>query len=124
MSGIGVMRLSLTYKLQYASMCHSPFGSCRRIIPRGSHHELQFSDAALVNGTASHAFELDDYRNAKLHAGAVVVPAALALAEKLEASGEGLQPVRGTPGHFLRVIQRTVEKWRKVVKHAKVTTAN
>lgn len=51
---------------------------------------LRVADAALVNGTASHAFELDDYHNAKLHAGAVVVPAAIAMAEKLDAGGEQL----------------------------------
>lgn len=51
---------------------------------------LRAADAALVNGTATHAFELDDYHNAKLHAGAVVVPAALAMAEKLDADGERL----------------------------------
>jgi 2-methylcitrate dehydratase PrpD len=43
-----------------------------------------------VNGTSSHAFELDDYHNAKLHPGAVVIPAALAMAEKLDADGEKL----------------------------------
>jgi 2-methylcitrate dehydratase PrpD len=51
---------------------------------------LRASDAALVNGTSSHAFELDDYHNAKLHPGAVVIPAALAMAEKLDSSGEQL----------------------------------
>ncbi len=51
---------------------------------------LRAADAALVNGTAAHAFELDDYHNAKLHAGAVVIPAALALAEKLDSNGERL----------------------------------
>jgi 2-methylcitrate dehydratase PrpD len=51
---------------------------------------LRVSDAALVNGTSSHAFELDDYHNAKLHPGAVVVPAALAMAEKVEADGRRL----------------------------------
>ena len=51
---------------------------------------LRAADAALVNGTAAHAFELDDYHNAKLHPGAVVVPAAVAMAEKLNASGERL----------------------------------
>jgi 2-methylcitrate dehydratase PrpD len=51
---------------------------------------LRVADAAMVNGTAAHAFELDDYHNAKLHAGAVVVPAAIAMAEKLDASGEQL----------------------------------
>lgn len=51
---------------------------------------LRAADAALVNGTAAHAFELDDYHNAKLHPGAVVVPAAIAMAEKLGADGERL----------------------------------
>ena len=44
---------------------------------------LRAADAALVNGTSIHAFELDDYHQAKLHAGAVVIPAAVAIAEKL-----------------------------------------
>jgi len=51
---------------------------------------LRTADAALVNGTACHAFELDDYHQAKLHPGAVVVPAAIAMAEKLGTSGERL----------------------------------
>jgi len=52
---------------------------------------LRPADAALVNGTAAHAYELDDYHNAKLHPGAVVIPAAFALAETLDASGERLE---------------------------------
>ena len=51
---------------------------------------LRTADAALVNGTSSHAFELDDYHNAKLHAGAVVIPAAIAMAEKLGSDGKRL----------------------------------
>jgi 2-methylcitrate dehydratase PrpD len=51
---------------------------------------LRAADAALVNGTSSHAFELDDYHNAKLHPGAVVVPAALAMAETTNADGKRL----------------------------------
>lgn len=51
---------------------------------------LRAADAAMVNGTASHAFELDDYHNAKLHPGAVVIPAALALAEEHNVSGKQL----------------------------------
>jgi 2-methylcitrate dehydratase PrpD len=51
---------------------------------------LRVADAALVNGTSSHAFELDDYHNAKLHAGAVVIPAAVAMAEKLGSDGKRL----------------------------------
>jgi 2-methylcitrate dehydratase PrpD len=51
---------------------------------------LRTADAALVNGTSSHAFELDDYHNAKLHPGAVVIPAAVAMAEKLGIDGKQL----------------------------------
>jgi 2-methylcitrate dehydratase PrpD len=51
---------------------------------------LRASDAALVNGTAAHAFELDDYHPVKHHPGAVVIPAALAVGEKLGSSGEDL----------------------------------
>lgn len=51
---------------------------------------LRASDVALVNGTAAHAFELDDYHPVKHHPGAVVIPAALALGEKLGSSGEDL----------------------------------
>jgi 2-methylcitrate dehydratase PrpD len=42
--------------------------------------------AALINGTAAHARELDDWL-ALVHAGAVVVPATLAMAEMVGASG-------------------------------------
>ena len=49
------------------------------------------SRAALANGTASHGFELDDIiQGALVHPGAVVVPAALATAETMGASGERL----------------------------------
>jgi len=51
---------------------------------------LRAADAALANGTSVHAFELDDYHQAKLHPGAVVIPAAMAMAEQLNASGERL----------------------------------
>ena len=45
--------------------------------------------AAFANGAAAHAFELDDvHEEAVNHPGAVVVPAALAVAEDLHASGQ------------------------------------
>jgi 2-methylcitrate dehydratase PrpD len=45
-------------------------------------------DAALINGAASHALELDDdHRVSVMHPGAVVIPAAFALAEATGASG-------------------------------------
>lgn len=47
--------------------------------------------AALVNGTAAHAVELDDTHDESLnHPGAVVIPAALAVAEKLDSDGRAL----------------------------------
>jgi 2-methylcitrate dehydratase PrpD len=52
---------------------------------------LRPGEAALVNGAAAHAFELDDFHNAKLHPGAVVVPAALAMGEALGSDGLAIQ---------------------------------
>lgn len=47
--------------------------------------------AAMVNGAAAHAVELDDdHRESALHPGAVVVPAALAAAEEAGADGQTL----------------------------------
>lgn len=47
--------------------------------------------AALCNGTATHGFELDDLLDeAIVHPGAIVVPAALAAAEAVEAPGSRL----------------------------------
>ncbi|HEV2387810.1 MAG TPA: MmgE/PrpD family protein [Candidatus Acidoferrales bacterium] len=46
--------------------------------------------AALANGVASHILELDDvHRGSTLHAGAAVIPAALAVAEREHADGRG-----------------------------------
>ncbi len=47
--------------------------------------------AAFANGAAAHAFELDDvHEEAISHPGAVVVPAAMAMAEQVGATGHGL----------------------------------
>src|SRR5215510_557822 len=46
----------------------------------GTHHKLSPRNAALTNGTAAHAFELDDTGGCD-HSGAVVLPAALASLE-------------------------------------------
>jgi len=54
----------------------------------GHGHAAAAWDAALVNGAAAHALELDDdHRIAVLHPGAVIAPAALAAAEAAGASG-------------------------------------
>ena len=49
--------------------------------------KLPAPQAALVNGTASHALELDDFGGCG-HSGAVVVPVVCALAERERASGK------------------------------------
>lgn len=55
----------------------------------GTPDTLPAAAAALVNGTASHAFELDDYGGCG-HSGAVVVPAVCAVAEKVRADGRAV----------------------------------
>jgi len=54
----------------------------------GQRSKLPPAQAALCNGTAMHGFELDDLLSAALiHPGAVIVPAAFAAAESVNASG-------------------------------------
>ncbi|MFK4100458.1 MmgE/PrpD family protein [Streptomyces sp. NPDC019531] len=58
-----------------------------RLIPSGRPADVR--TAALLNGTAAHAAELDDiYRDAFYHPGAPTVAAAFAVADLLDASGE------------------------------------
>lgn len=45
------------------------------------------SHIALGLGVMIHSFDFDDYHNAKIHPGAVVIPAALSMGEKLKVSG-------------------------------------
>ena len=60
-------------------------GACT-VVGRGGSTSLAM--AAFANGTAAHAFELDDvHEEAVSHPGAVVVPAALAVAEDIDAPG-------------------------------------
>ena len=54
----------------------------------GTRHRTSIEYAALVNGTFGHGFELDDYCTpCGAHVGCVVLPAALAVAEKQGDSG-------------------------------------
>lgn len=75
----------------WAQMAKPANGARRGRLWGDSDAQFRPADAALVNGTAAHAYELDDYHNAKLHPGAVVVPTALALAESLDADGACLE---------------------------------
>ncbi len=57
----------------------------------GHARTLAAPGAALCNGTSSHGFELDDLLDESIvHPGAIVVPAALATAEAVDASGLSL----------------------------------
>ncbi|CAM4136400.1 2-methylcitrate dehydratase [Bordetella tumbae] len=73
------------------ALSESSQGHCRIL---GSTAMVAAGQAALCNGTAMHGFELDDLLSAALiHPGAVIVPAAIAAAEAVDASG--LQLLRG-----------------------------
>lgn len=57
----------------------------------GFNKRASIYEALLLNGSMGHAVEMDDvHKQAKAHAGAVVVPAALTLSEKVDASGKDL----------------------------------
>lgn len=43
--------------------------------------------SVLASGTAIHSFDFDDHSRAKIHPGAIVVPVALALGERMQSSG-------------------------------------
>jgi len=52
-----------------------------------NHFRGPAANVALGLGTMIHSFDFDDYHNAKLHPGAVVIPAALTVAEREGSSG-------------------------------------
>ena len=51
------------------------------------HHRGPAANVALGLGVMIHSFDFDDYHNAKIHPGAPVMPAALAVGEAIGASG-------------------------------------
>lgn len=66
-------------------------GGCGPSVIYGAGATASAADAALINGAAAHALELDDdHRSSVMHPGAVVVPAALAIAQAQGASGRDL----------------------------------
>ncbi|MBI4192459.1 MAG: MmgE/PrpD family protein [Betaproteobacteria bacterium] len=71
---------------QYAKR-HSREGASIVVV---SGESLDAEYAALVNGTAGHGFEIDDYHPAPTHIGCVAVPATLAIALEQESTGEEL----------------------------------
>jgi 2-methylcitrate dehydratase PrpD len=67
------------------------FGGVGKSTVIGGSFRSSCVNAALANGVTGHAAELDDIHEASvIHPGAPVIPAALAVAERVEASGEEL----------------------------------
>jgi len=55
----------------------------------GQRTKLSLLNGVMINGTMGHALEMDDvHKKAKVHAGAVIVPAAFSLSEYLQSSGQ------------------------------------
>lgn len=54
----------------------------------GSGIRVSVGNSVLSGGTAIHSFDFDDHSRAKIHPGALVVPVALALAERERVSGD------------------------------------
>lgn len=68
------------------AMCGTGTAHAGNAVLWGTQTHLPVAQAALVNGTASHALELDDFDGCG-HTGAVVVPAVCAVAQASGASG-------------------------------------
>jgi 2-methylcitrate dehydratase PrpD len=74
-----------TRMLAENTLAESASGRCTLF---GRRERIALAPSGLVNGTAIHGFELDDFiSQANAHPGAVTVPAALAAAEHANASG-------------------------------------
>lgn len=54
----------------------------------GNGKRVSAANAVLLAGTAVHSFDFDDHSRAKIHPGAIVVPVALALAERQNADAD------------------------------------
>src|SRR4030095_10594019 len=53
----------------------------------GAGQRVSVGHSVLASGTAIHSFDFDDHSRAKIHPGAIVVPVALALGERENATG-------------------------------------
>jgi 2-methylcitrate dehydratase PrpD len=77
-----VSKLSRVIEIEGGRECSTLLGSRRKV---------SASQAALVNGTASHALDFDDvHLSSRVHPSAPVVPAALAIAERDRRDGKAL----------------------------------
>lgn len=81
---------SWEYRDQFLAACRN-LGNGDSSILCSQKREFPAAVAAMINATFAHAIELDDgHKNAGVHAGAVVVPTALAMGEKLGSDGKDI----------------------------------
>lgn len=81
---------SLTPWGQAGSSVHRQLGGTPESSIYFAREKLPAPNAAFVNGTYAHGFELDDHGGIGAHAGAVVIPAAVATGEKMGVDGRTL----------------------------------
>ena len=82
--GLCIAARNLDYvKAMFRISCNS--GNCRAF---GHTDRIDFTSAALINGTAAHGEDYDDtFEGTPVHTGAVIIPAVLATAEEFQLSG-------------------------------------
>lgn len=81
---------SWDYRASFIDACRN-LGAGDSSIICSEKKEFPAARAAMINATFAHAIELDDgHKNAGVHAGAVVIPAAFAIGEKLGSSGKDI----------------------------------
>jgi 2-methylcitrate dehydratase PrpD len=79
---------SWDYHDRFIAACRN-FGDGDSSIVCSNKREFPVAVAAMINATFAHAIELDDgHKNAGVHAGAVIVPTALAMGEKFGSNGK------------------------------------
>jgi len=88
--GCGLHGLTMPWARTIHDFAHEQGGPGEATMWAGGGAKVSAMNAALAAGTAVHSFDFDDHARAKIHPGAVVIPAALALGERENISGERL----------------------------------
>jgi 2-methylcitrate dehydratase PrpD len=88
--GCGLHGLTMPWARMIHDFAREQGGPPEATLWAGGGLKLSCMNAALAAGTAVHSFDFDDHARAKIHPGAVVVPAALAIGEREGISGERL----------------------------------
>lgn len=88
--GCGLHGMTLPWARMIHEFAREQGGPAESTMWAGGGAKVSCMNAALAAGTAVHSFDFDDHARAKIHPGAVVIPAALALGEREDISGERL----------------------------------